>query len=131
MEKPRISIIGMGFVGLVSASCLASRGYQVIATSLEKDVINSVNKGRAPFYEKDLDEHLKKAVESNALVASLDNNEAVLNSDISFISVGTPMLEDKSIGLSYINNSPIEIGKALAKKKEKKIRINYNYYQMP
>ena len=97
MEKPRISIIGVGFVGLVSASCLASRGYKVIATSLEKDVINLINKGRAPFYEKDLDEHLKKAIESNALVASLDNKEAVLNSEISFISVGTPMLEDKSI----------------------------------
>lgn len=51
MEKPRISIIGMGFVGLVSASCYASRGYKVIATSLEKNVINLVNKGRAPFYD--------------------------------------------------------------------------------
>ncbi len=118
MEKPRISIIGMGFVGLVSASCLASRGYKVIATSLEKNIVNDVNKGKAPFYEKDLDEQLKSAVESNALIASLDNNDAVLNSDISFISVGTPMLEDKSIDLSYINNCSIEIGKALAKKKE-------------
>lgn len=116
MQKPCISVIGMGFVGLISATCFANRGYKVIATTLEKQVVELVNSGRSPFYEKDLDDLLKRAVDSNNLIASLDSNNAVLNSDISFISVGTPMLEDKSIDLSYINNCSIEIGKALSTK---------------
>ena len=116
MQKPCISVIGMGFVGLVSATCFANRGYKVIATTLDKKVVELVNNGRSPFFEKDLDDLLKRAVDSNNLIASLDNNNAVINSDISFISVGTPMLEDKSIDLSYINNCSIEIGKALSTK---------------
>ena len=117
-SKPSISIIGMGFVGLVSAVCFANRGFKVIATSLESDVVDKVNKGIAPFYEKNLEELLIKARELNNLIASLDNNQAINESEISFISVGTPKLEDNSIDLSYINNCSVEIGKAL-KNKEK------------
>ena len=106
----------MGFVGLVSATCIASKGFNVITTSLEEGDVESVNRGKAPFYEKDLDGLLKKAVDNENLFASLDNQMAVLNSDISFICVGTPMLEDKSIDLSYIHNCSVEIGKALKDK---------------
>ncbi|MHA1146636.1 MAG: UDP-glucose dehydrogenase family protein [Promethearchaeota archaeon] len=116
MDKPRISIIGMGFVGLVSATCFASRGYKVIATNLEKKAVDLVNDGKSPIYEKDLDNLLKIAVKEGNLIATTDNNEAVLNSEISFICVGTPMLENKSIDLSYINNCSLEIGTALKSK---------------
>ncbi len=118
MQKSRISIIGMGFVGLVTATCLANRGYNVIATTLESELVEKVNKGIAPFYEKDLDELLKIVINNGNLRASVDNKQAVLNSEISLISVGTPMLEDKSIDLSYINICSLEIGEALKEKNE-------------
>ena len=82
----------MGFVGLVTATCLANKGYKVIATTLESELVEKVNKGIAPFYEKDLDELLKSVISKGNLEASLDNKHAVLNSEISLISVGTPML---------------------------------------
>jgi len=116
MSELRISIIGMGFVGLVSATCIASKGFNVIATSLEERDVESVNLGKAPFYEKDLDELMKKTIDNEKLIATLDNQRAVINSDISFICVGTPMLEDKSIDLSYIYDCSVEIGKALKNK---------------
>ncbi len=116
MVKPKISIIGMGFVGLVSGACFANREFNVVGTSLNRDEVEMINKGITPFYEKDLGDLLEKAVKSNNIQASTDNEETVLNSDITFISVGTPMLDDKSIDLSYIQNCSIEIGKALAKK---------------
>jgi nucleotide sugar dehydrogenase len=124
MYKPIISVIGMGFVGLVSACCFASRGYKVITTNLEKESVELVNKGITPFFEKDLEPLLKNSIESNYLKASLDNNDAILNSDVSFICVGTPMLEDKSIDLSYINNCALEIGVALSKKDSYHLIIN-------
>ena len=86
MQKSRISIIGMGFVGLVTATCLANRGYNVIATTLESELVEKVNKGIAPFYEKDLDELLKIVINNGNLRASIDNKQALLNSEISLIS---------------------------------------------
>lgn len=116
MSKPRISIVGMGFVGLVSASCFANRGFKVIGSTLDSETVNLINEGIPPFYEKDLEPLLKKAIEDGNLTATLNNNEAILNSDISFISVGTPMKDDKSIDLSYISNSASDIGGALKNK---------------
>jgi UDPglucose 6-dehydrogenase len=116
--KPRISIIGMGFVGLVSASCFADKGFQVIGTTLDEKAIELINKGKSPFYEEGLAPILKRAVDKGNLKASLYNEEAVKNSDISFISVGTPMRKDKSIDLTYIKNCSKEIGRALNNKDE-------------
>lgn len=118
MEAPKISIIGMGFVGLVSACSFASKGFDVIATTLEEKAVKMVNEGKAPFYEKGLQQILSEARNSKHLKASMDNDEAVKNSDISFICVGTPMLDDKSIDLSYIHNCSVEIGKALKNKED-------------
>lgn len=106
----------MGFVGLVTASCFADRGFKVIGSTLDEEAVKLINQGLSPFYERELDPILKRAVQNGNLKATLSNEEAVLNSDISFISVGTPMREDKSIDLSYIENSSKEIGRALKNK---------------
>ncbi|MBY9005239.1 MAG: UDP-glucose/GDP-mannose dehydrogenase family protein [Candidatus Lokiarchaeota archaeon] len=116
MDKPRISIAGCGFVGLVSAAAFASRGFNVIATTINKKEANLINSGQSPFYENGLDEILKKAHELKNLRVTADNYEAVQNTDITFISVGTPMKEDKSIDLSYIDNVSKQLGKALKDK---------------
>ncbi|TXT57227.1 MAG: UDP-glucose 6-dehydrogenase AglM [Promethearchaeota archaeon] len=116
MGKGNISIAGCGFVGLVHAAALASRGFNVIATTIKEDEAKLINSGKPPFYEKDLDELLKEAVGKENLKVITDNREAILNSDITFITVGTPMREDHSIDLSYIEAVSKEIGKALQDK---------------
>ncbi len=118
MTKLRISIAGCGFVGLVTSASLASREFNVIGTTIIKEHVDLINKGKSPFYEKDLDEILQKAIRSNNLRVTTDNTDAVLNSDITFISVGTPMRDNKSIDLSYIDKVSQEIGQALAKKND-------------
>ncbi|MFX1236370.1 MAG: UDP-glucose dehydrogenase family protein [Promethearchaeota archaeon] len=116
MERPRISIAGCGYVGLVTASCLASKGFKVIATTIKEDEAELINKGQAPFYEKGLDEILKQAIDDDNLYVTLDNKMAILETDITLICVGTPMRENNSIDLSFIDNISQEIGKALADK---------------
>ncbi|MBD3196966.1 MAG: nucleotide sugar dehydrogenase [Candidatus Lokiarchaeota archaeon] len=118
MKKPKISIAGCGFVGLVNAAAFASRGYEVIATTINKEEADIINQGKTPFYEKGLDNLLAKAIKLNNLKVIEDNQQAVQNSDITFISVGTPMNEDKSIDLSYIEKVSEEIGNGLADKEE-------------
>ncbi|MBD3213189.1 MAG: nucleotide sugar dehydrogenase [Candidatus Lokiarchaeota archaeon] len=116
MLKPKISIAGCGFVGLVNAAAFAASGFEVIATTLNKDEAEMINNGKAPFYERDLDDLLEKAVDSRKLRVITDNREAIVNTDITFISVGTPMRKDYSIDLSYINSVSEDIGRALAEK---------------
>ena len=117
MKKPKISIAGCGFVGLVSAAAFASKGFEVIATTINEKEANIINSGRSPFYERGLDEILQKAIELKNLKVIMDNYEAVLNSDLTFISVGTPMREDKSIDLSFIDKVSRQVGNALIDKK--------------
>ncbi len=118
MDKPKFSIVGCGFVGLVTASCLASKGFKVIATTIKEVEAELINKGQAPFFEEGLDEVLKSAIDQDNLFVTLDNKMAILNTDITFISVGTPMREDDNINLSFIENVSKQIGNALAEKSE-------------
>ena len=114
MEK--ISVIGAGYVGLVTAVCFAFKGFQVLLSTHNPDKIDMINNAEAPFYEDGLNPLLKEVIASGKLRALIGRDEAILNSEISFISVGTPMLEDRSIDLSYINRCSLEIGEALKDK---------------
>jgi UDPglucose 6-dehydrogenase len=116
MQKTNISIAGCGFVGLVHGAALASRGFNVIATTIKEDEAKLINSGKSPFYEAELDELLKEAVKKDKLKVITNNRDAILNTDITFISVGTPMREDNSIDLSYIDTVSKEIGQALKDK---------------
>ncbi|TFG00079.1 MAG: hypothetical protein EU541_03365, partial [Promethearchaeota archaeon] len=99
MEKPRISIAGCGFVGLVNAAAYASHGFKVIATTIKEEEAELINAAKAPFYEKDLNPLLEKALKLGNLKVITNNRDAILNSDITFISVGTPMDEHYNIDL--------------------------------
>ena len=114
MEK--ISVIGAGYVGLVSAVCFADKGYQVLLSSHDAEKIEQINNGIPPFYEEGLEALLKKAVASGKLQATLGREEAVLGSDMSFVAVGTPSRRDGGIDLALIEASSREIGEALRRK---------------
>lgn len=110
----RISVIGAGYVGLVSGACLAEKGHQVVCVDVDREKVEKINKGVAPIYEEGLEELLRKNVPVN-LTATLDLETAVMETDVSFITVPTPSTGNE-IGLSYITQAAQQIGKALSKK---------------
>ena len=81
----KISIFGMGYVGCVSAACLASEGHQVIGVDINPDKVKEINLGKSPLLEKGLKELIAKGVAEGNLRATSDPKEAVINSDISFL----------------------------------------------
>jgi len=120
MYKYSVSILGTGFIGLCSAACFAQKDIKVIASTHNKKKAEMINSAVAPFYEANLQEIMNeiKKDKPELLTCSLDPVKAVLETDISMITQGTPMREDKSIDLSYIESTAKEIGEAL-KVKEK------------
>ncbi len=111
-----VSIVGTGYVGLSTAVCFASRGYRVIASTHDKEKIETINSKRAPFYEPQLDEMLRESVESGMLFAIESRKEAVLQTDVTFLTVGTPPTLDGGADLRYVVQACNDIGRALKEK---------------
>ncbi len=112
----RISIIGTGYVGTVSAACFAELGHDVVCIDVDKNKIDKINMGIPPIYEEGLDQLLKKHA-GKKLKASSDYN-VIKNTDVSFICVGTPSDERGNIDLSMVKSASISIGKVLKNKKD-------------
>ncbi|WOF16375.1 UDP-glucose/GDP-mannose dehydrogenase family protein [Methanoplanus sp. FWC-SCC4] len=109
----KITVIGGGYVGLVSAACFAELGNHVTVIEIDSKKVDMINAGVPPIYEKGLEELLKKHSGKN-LVAKSDYNDISL-SDISVICVGTPPLKDGSANLSYIKSAAGSIGGEIKK----------------
>ena len=118
MYKHKVSILGTGFIGLCSAACFAEKDIMIFASTHNEKKAKMINEGKAPFYEADLQEIMDdiKANKPELLQCLLDPVKAVLETDISMITQGTPMREDKSIDLGYIESTAKEIGVALKQK---------------
>ncbi|MFP4051339.1 MAG: UDP-glucose dehydrogenase family protein [Thermoplasmata archaeon] len=111
-----ISIIGTGYVGLVSGVGFASKGHDVTCVDIIEEKVKMINQGKPPIYEKGLDDLLKEVVEEGRLTATTDTVEAIKKSDITFICVGTPSREDGSIDTSGIEKAAKDIREALDQK---------------
>ncbi len=112
----KISVIGTGYVGTVSAACFAELGHRVICVDVDISKIDSINAGIPPIYEEGLSELLKKHAGKN-LSATSDYNHAVADSDVSFICVGTPSDPEGNIDLGIVKAASASLGDALKKKK--------------
>ena len=112
----RISIFGLGYVGAVSCGCLAKDGHDVIGVDVSDVKVEMINRGQSPVIEPEIGDLMKNAVESGRLRATKDAEEAILNSDVSFISVGTPSRDNGSIDLRYIQTVCEQIGGVLRNK---------------
>lgn len=113
----KISIFGLGYVGTVSAACLADSGHSVIGVDVNPTKVNLINHGRSPIVEEGMAELVKKGVDSGQLMATSDPVWAVMNSDISLICVGTPSRANGSLNLDYVRRVSQDIGIALATKR--------------
>ena len=111
-----ISIFGLGYVGCVSVGCLAKNGHKVIGVDVNQFKVELINRGIATILEKDVDKLIKEGVLNGNISATTCADEAVFNSDISIICVGTPSSEHGHLNLSYIFNTAEQIGKALKSK---------------
>jgi len=112
----KISIFGLGYVGTVSAGCLATDGHSVIGVDPNKTKVDLINQGVSPIVEKDIGEMIAAAVKNNLLRATLDVRDAVMNSDISLVCVGTPSQLNGNLDLSHVRKVCEQIGAALKDK---------------
>ena len=113
----RISVIGGGYVGLVTAAALASKGHNVVVVDTDEAKIGSINRGESPIFEDGLEDMLSDCIRRNCLRAT-NNYQDVLPTSVTLICVGTPSGADGSIDLSSITESARDIGKMLGKKNE-------------
>jgi UDPglucose 6-dehydrogenase len=109
-----VSIIGTGYVGLVTGVCLAEKGHQVVCVDVDAEKIKKINRGEPPIYELGLEALLKKNL-SSRLHATKDLRGSVLSTDATFIAVGTPFV-GQCIDLKFIENAARHIGGALKEK---------------
>ncbi|MEM4494905.1 MAG: nucleotide sugar dehydrogenase, partial [Candidatus Caldarchaeum sp.] len=110
----KIAVIGLGYVGLTTAACLASRGFKVMGIDVDQNKVETIKAGKAPFKEPGLEKLLKKS--RHNFGCSSDYAEAS-DADFVFISVGTPSKPDGGINLSYVAEASHSLGEALASRR--------------
>lgn len=112
----KISVFGIGYVGVVSAACLARDGHDVIAVDVDPGKIDAINAGVSPIVEQGIDALVSEVVSTGKLRATADVDEAIAQSELSFICVGTPSTPEGAVGLSYVTDVCRGLGAALATK---------------
>ncbi len=111
-----ISIFGLGYVGTVTAACLAHQGNRVIGVDLSTAKVGAMSGGRSPIIEPAVADLIASSHKASRLFATTDSQKAVLESEISILCVGTPSLRNGKLDLGHIGPVCQEIGEALRKK---------------
>jgi len=114
----KISIVGSGYVGLITAAGLASKDYNVVCIDIDEGRVNMINRAEPPFYEDQLAESLQVYVKQKENLKATSNYESLLNSDATFICVNTSRNNGENADFSQIKESTKEIGKVLRRKEE-------------
>jgi GDP-mannose 6-dehydrogenase len=110
----RVAIFGLGYVGSVSAACLASAGHTVVGVDVDPHKLSLIRNGRSPVSEPGLDDEMARVVSSGTLTVTDDAVAAVRQSEISLICVGTPSRRNGSLDTTYLERVISQIGAALA-----------------
>src|SRR5690349_17019186 len=109
-REMRISIFGLGYVGAVSAGCLARDGHQVVGVDPAQTKVDLINRGRTPIIEQDIGDIIRDEVAAGRLRATSDIAEGIRESQLSLICVGTPSLINGGLDLSYVRRVCEQIG---------------------
>jgi GDP-mannose 6-dehydrogenase len=112
----KIGVFGLGYVGSVTAACLASLGHEVVGVDINLSKVEMINVGQSPIIEKGLDTLIKENVQAGKLRAITSAVDAVIATDISLVCVGTPSAGNGNLDLRYIERVVNEIGEALSHK---------------
>ena len=114
--KPTLSILGLGYVGAVSAACFSDRGHSVIGVDPNAEKVATLNRGESPIVEEGLADLLNSARRLGRLEAMSNSHQAVMESDITLVCVGTPAGPNGECDLKYLRMAAEQIGSALAAK---------------
>lgn len=110
----KITVVGTGYVGLVSGACFADVGIEVVCVDIDQKKIDKLKQGVMPIYEPGLEEIVVRNYESGRLKFTTDLGEAIQGSEVAFIAVGTPPGEDGSADLKYVLAVADEIGQKMS-----------------
>lgn len=109
----KVAVFGLGYVGTVSAACLAKQGHSVVGVDINATKVDLINSGKSPIVERDLDNLLQRGKQENLLSATLDAAHALQNAEVSLICVGTPSQENGALDLTYVKAVVRQIGEFL------------------
>ncbi|MDX2307755.1 MAG: nucleotide sugar dehydrogenase [Hyphomicrobium sp.] len=116
VDKPAISVIGLGYVGAVSMACLSHLGFRMVGVDVSREKVDAIRTGRSPIVEERLGELLAEGVGSGHIDATQNLVAAVLDTDVTFLSVGTPTSKDGGCDFTFVRQASRAIGQALALK---------------
>ncbi|RMZ49849.1 UDP-glucose/GDP-mannose dehydrogenase family protein [Flavobacteriaceae bacterium PRS1] len=114
----KVSVFGLGYVGSVSAGCLAKQGNAIIGVDISKNKIELINSGKAPIVEEGLEELIALGVKNKLIMATTDLSYAVSQSEVGIICVGTPNLPSGNLNMNQIHSVAKQIGTALKSKND-------------
>lgn len=113
-----ISVFGLGYVGCVSAACLARQGHRVIGVDVNSEKIRLINQGKSTIVEEEIGTIVRETVAKGDLTATGSTPDAIARSDISLVCVGTPSNENGSLDLEHVRACSADVGKALGDKND-------------
>ncbi len=113
-DPPRVAVLGLGYIGCVTAACLASTGHRVFGADRDPHKVSSVRRGEAPFFEPDLEPLVRENAASGRLTASTSTAEALADADVALICVGTPSERNGNLGLDQLRRVTEDIATACA-----------------
>jgi GDP-mannose 6-dehydrogenase len=119
----KVSLFGLGYVGCVSAACFARGGHRVIGVDVNPLKIDILNSGQSPIVEKDVGAFIMEGVVAGKLRATADPREAVFDSDVSLVCVGTPSRTNGSLELTHVWKVAEQIGAALRDKTDSHVVV--------
>jgi GDP-mannose 6-dehydrogenase len=111
-ECSRVAVLGLGYVGCVTAACLAATGHTVCGVDRDEHKVSSVRRGEAPFYEPGLEQLVKENTALGRLTASTSTAEAMENAEIALVCVGTPSERNGNLGLDQLRRAIEDIAAA-------------------
>ena len=114
MEQSRVAVLGLGYVGCVTAACLASTGHAVCGVDRDEHKVSSVLRGAAPFYEPGLEAMVRENAASGRLTATTSTADAIRDADVALICVGTPSERNGNLGLDQLRRATQDIAAASA-----------------
>jgi GDP-mannose 6-dehydrogenase len=112
-----ITVLGLGYVGCVSAACLAQQGHRVFGVDVKALKVDLINQGHSPIVEKSIGDIIHQVVSDGQLTATTDAVSAIVQSEISLICVGTPSEPNGSLDIQYVHNASRDVGRALRESK--------------
>ena len=113
-EKSGVAVLGLGYVGCVTAACLASTGHRVWGADRDAHKVKAVTDGKAPFYEPGLEELVKQSAAAGRISATASTAEAIANADVALVCVGTPSERNGNLGLDQLRRAVADVAAACA-----------------